>query len=86
MRHVVCLLLGRHGGERTNVMTESTHSCTVVLTNTAGLHLRAANLFVQLAVKFESRVEVSQRQPARRRQKHYEFADAGRDEWIRDAD
>ena len=39
-------------------MTESTHSRTVVLTNAAGLHLRAANLFVQLAVKFESKIEV----------------------------
>lgn len=39
-------------------MTESTLSRTVVLTNTAGLHLRAANLFVQLAVKYDSKVEV----------------------------
>lgn len=39
-------------------MTEPTLTRTVVLTNTAGLHLRAANLFVQLAVKFESKLEV----------------------------
>ena len=39
-------------------MTESTLSRTVVLMNTAGLHLRAANLFVQTAIKFESNVEV----------------------------
>lgn len=39
-------------------MTEPTHSRTVVLINAAGLHLRAANLLVQLAAKYESRVEV----------------------------
>ena len=39
-------------------MTESRISLTVVLKNTAGLHLRAANLFVQTAIKFESNVEV----------------------------
>ncbi len=39
-------------------MTEPTHSRTVVLTNAAGLHLRAANLFVQLAIKYESNIEV----------------------------
>jgi phosphocarrier protein HPr len=39
-------------------MTEPTHSRTVVLINTAGLHLRAANLFVQTAVQYESKVEV----------------------------
>jgi phosphocarrier protein HPr len=39
-------------------MTDPTHSRTVVLTNTAGLHLRAANLFVQMAVNYESKVEV----------------------------
>ena len=39
-------------------MTEPTHSHTVVLSNAAGLHLRAANLLVQLAAKYESRVEV----------------------------
>lgn len=39
-------------------MTEPTQTRTVVLTNTAGLHLRAANLFVQLAVTYESKVEV----------------------------
>src|SRR5688572_27701746 len=39
-------------------MTEPTHSRTVVLMNAAGMHLRAANLFVQLAIKFESTIEV----------------------------
>lgn len=39
-------------------MTDSTHSRTVVLTNAAGMHLRAANLFVQLATKYEAGIEV----------------------------
>jgi phosphocarrier protein len=39
-------------------MTDSTQTRTVVLTNAQGLHLRAANLFVQIAVKYEANIEV----------------------------
>jgi phosphocarrier protein len=46
------------GGGWTKYMTELSQTRTVVLMNTAGLHLRAANLFVQLAVTFESKIEV----------------------------
>ena len=35
-----------------------TLSCTVQLANAAGLHLRAANLFVEQAVKYQSKVEI----------------------------
>jgi phosphocarrier protein len=41
-------------------MSESapTLSCTVQITNAAGLHLRAANLFVEQAAKYQSKVEI----------------------------
>lgn len=39
-------------------MADQTQSCTVLLANSAGLHLRAANLFVQEAAKYESQIEV----------------------------
>lgn len=39
-------------------MADQTQSCSVLLLNSAGLHLRAANLFVQEAVKYQSQIEV----------------------------
>jgi phosphocarrier protein len=39
-------------------MADQTQSCNVLLINGAGLHLRAANLFVQEAAKYESQIEV----------------------------
>lgn len=39
-------------------MADQSQSCIVLLSNAAGLHLRAANLFVQEASKYESQIEV----------------------------
>jgi phosphocarrier protein len=39
-------------------MSEHSHSRTVVIVNSAGLHLRAATLFVQLAQGYGSQIEV----------------------------
>jgi len=39
-------------------MTEPTLSRTVVLTNAEGMHARPASLLVELAMKFQSKIEI----------------------------
>ena len=39
-------------------MTDETAVCTVVIANPQGLHARPADMFVKLAVQFQSKIEV----------------------------
>lgn len=54
-----CVRRGVSRDERVlKVMSEQTSQRTVVLTNPQGLHARPAHMFVKLATKFESSVEL----------------------------
>jgi phosphocarrier protein len=39
-------------------MSDPTHTRTVTIVNSTGMHLRPAKLFVELASRFESRIEL----------------------------